>query len=104
MNLVNISYSVDNLASSLTADPHAVSTTTTPMVYASCTWHLDCDSNQFCGVKCWTGGCGEGVGHLKGKKPKKHNKFCQPCAMCKKHTDSVTRSCDVCEVPGKIDA
>ena len=42
-------------------------------LYRACSWHSHCEHNQFCGTKCWTGGCIPG----KGKK-----KFCQSCEKC----------------------
>ena len=84
----------------LSADQHGILVTKGPTLYPSCTGHSDCGTNQFCGVKCWTGGCGEGKKDPKGKKHKDHDNFCQPCAHCKKHPDSVTRGCDICKVAG----
>ena len=80
-------------------DQNGVLATNNPTLYPSCTWHSDCGEEQFCGVKCWTGGCDEGNDDRKGKK---RGRFCQPCTKCKKHPDSVTRSCEVCKVSGNL--
>ena len=79
------------------SDPHAASSTKAPFLYASCAEHADCDPNQFCGAKCWTGGCDEGKHDHKGKK---HERFCQPCTKCKQHNGIASRSCEICEVSG----
>ena len=82
------------------AEKHKVTTINITFVYRSCTWHSDCGTNQFCGVKCWTGGCDETKENSKGKKAKKHGGFCQPCTKCQKYSDSSTRSCATCQVSG----
>ena len=87
-----------SLTDLLSTEPHSAPTTKAPFMYSSCAGHADCGTDEFCGVKCWTGGCDEGRDDPKGKKRKKHDKFCQPCAKCKKGPDSVTRSCDICKV------
>ena len=63
---------------------------TTRVTYPPCSWHWDCERHHFCGVRCWTGDCAQGQGAKDGK-------FCQPCTLCTKYTDSVTRGCKVCE-------
>ena len=79
------------------AGHHTVTTINIPSLYPSCTWHSDCGTNQFCGVKCWTGGCDEAGNDRKGKQL---GRFCQPCTKCKKYTDSSTRTCATCQVSG----
>ena len=78
----------------------AASTTEISFAYASCTGHSDCGTNQFCGVKCWTGGCDESNSDRKGKTL---DRFCQPCEMCTRYTASATHSCDICKGSGKAE-
>ena len=79
------------------AEQKNISTTKGPNVYPSCKTHSDCGTNQFCGVKCWTGGCDKASNSKKTR-----GNFCQPCTNCTKHTDSVTHGCEVCGFSGNI--
>ena len=100
--MVHMSQYLANITQRLlsVADLPAASTTKISFAYASCTGHSDCDPNQFCGVKCWTGGCDEGRDD---RKETTSRKFCQPCTKCERNTDSATHSCEICGVSGNVD-
>ena len=46
--------------------------------YRLCGGNGGCGSTQFCGTKCWTGGCGN-AGNVGANSV---GKFCQPCEKC----------------------
>jgi hypothetical protein len=61
-------------------------------VYPVCSLDTDCSADQFCGVQCWTGGCGADASIPAGTR----GAFCQPCDECEQDDDAVSGSCDVC--------
>ena len=65
-------------------------------LYPTCDAHSDCGENQFCGVKCWTGGCGADGDVSSSSK----GRFCQPCGKCQSALRSVTRTCIICDSAG----
>ena len=78
------------------ADQRQVLTAIEQTTYGCCTVHSDCEINQFCSLKCWTGWCGAAK-----RGPKcRGQQFCQPCAKCKLPFHSVTRTCGVCNIAG----
>ena len=60
--------------------------------YPSCTTHSDCGADQFCGIECWTGGCGENEDVPSGTV----EQYCQPCNECVQDGDSITGDCSMC--------
>jgi len=60
--------------------------------YSSCTVDADCDDGMFCGIECWTGGCGAEEDIPAGTM----GAFCQPCDECHYDSDAVSGSCDTC--------
>jgi hypothetical protein len=61
--------------------------------YPECREHSDCSDAQFCGVECWTGGCGENEDVEEGVR----GTYCQPCDECEAGQDSITGDCSVCD-------
>ena len=61
--------------------------------YSECREHSDCSDAQFCGVECWTGGCGENEDVEEGVR----GTYCQPCDQCEAGQDSITGDCSVCD-------
>ena len=61
-------------------------------IYPACSLNTDCSADQFCGVECWTGGCGADMSVPTGRR----GAFCQPCAECEQDDDAVSGCCDVC--------
>ena len=61
--------------------------------YSECREHSDCSDAQFCGVECWTGGCGENEDVEEGVR----GTYCQPCDECEAGQDSITGDCSVCD-------
>ena len=61
--------------------------------FPACTSHEDCSEGQFCGIECWTGGCGEN-GEVEATTL---GQYCQPCSECAAGTDSITGDCSICE-------
>ena len=70
-------------------------------LYPSCDSHSSCPGKeQFCGIQCWTGGCG-----VNGRAPRGTvRQFCQPCDECQSDGDSVTGSCSICNFEGTMDS
>merc|ERR1712196_298682 len=58
--------------------------------YPECGEHAECSSepDMFCGVECWTGGCGDGT-----VAEQTLGNFCQPCDHCHRHSDGVDAEC-----------
>merc|ERR1719201_1460529 len=64
-------------------------------LYPSCNSHWLCKKNKmFCGTQCWTGDCGADGGLPRGTS----RQFCQPCDECQSDGDSVTGSCNICNL------
>ena len=62
-------------------------------LYPECTSHSDCAEDQFCGIECWTGGCGENSEI----EANTMGQYCQPCVECEQDDDSITGDCSICE-------
>jgi hypothetical protein len=68
-------------------------TNTSNALYPECTGHSECSEGQFCGIECWTGGCGE----AEDVPADTLGQYCQPCDECESGGDSVTGDCAVCD-------
>ena len=62
------------------------------VLYPVCISHDDCSEGQFCGIECWTGGCGENAD----VEAATMGQYCQPCDECRTEEDSITGNCNIC--------
>ncbi len=83
---------VDTSTATVDTSTATVDTSTSTAPYPECSDHSECAEEQFCGVECWTGGCGE----EEDVSPNTRGQYCQPCVECESGEDSITGDCVVC--------